>query len=365
MTTQNATFSISKELQQSLRLVHGQCLTIGSPKRLLANIIYALFLQLVFAETYASCFGLRKDSSRHDVETNAVLLANNMVDHSQSLHLSSMRQHLTTVHITNGIAFTIYNLIVIINGDGAIGCQGDASSLEVQALGISLTTCSHQNSVGIQVGHVLNSGLHLKRDASLLQQLTQTLGHIAVYHGQTLLQKFDDCNLRAKAIEDRGELHADNTSTNDAKALRLLFQLEQFCAGHHARVVDVVDRGHLGATARSDDDVLSSNGFFAHTNGVSIHKFSMTTKQGDVRLRKDSLYPTPQLIHHLLLALDSLSKRSTVNIGLGRNAPTIQTGASYLVLFYNNHLQTLVGCIFRCTITTRAGTYNQQISLHH
>jgi hypothetical protein len=83
----------------------------------------------------------------------------------------------------------------------------------------------------------------------------------------------------------------------------------------------------------------------------------MPAEKRDVWLREDSLYPTPQLCYYLLLALESLSKRSTVDIGLGRDAPTIQAGASYLVLFYYDHLQTLVGSIFSGSVTTRSGTY--------
>ena len=103
VTTQDSTLWRHHEFEQTVRLVHRKCLTIGTPERLLADIVDALFLAKVFRQTHTSSFWLGEDGSRHDVETDVIGLSKYLIDHMNCLHLSSMCQHLTTIHITNGI----------------------------------------------------------------------------------------------------------------------------------------------------------------------------------------------------------------------------------------------------------------------
>ena len=128
-----------------------------------------------------------------------------------------MRQELTAIHVANGINITIaaYTAVVIIYQNRAIGSCGDASCSHIQSLCIRLASCSNQDDVGIDICDSLYSSLHFKLNTSFLKKLTQTFGNIAVQHGQTLLQELDDLHLRAKALENRGKLHPDDTSTDD------------------------------------------------------------------------------------------------------------------------------------------------------
>jgi hypothetical protein len=76
------------------------------------------------------------------------------------------------------------------------------------------------------------------------------------------------------------------------------------------------------------------------------------------------LHTTAQKTDYLLLALNGFLESGSMDIGLGGNAPTVQAGASHFVLFYDNHLQALLGCIFCCPISARTGTYDDKISIH-
>ena len=103
MTTQNHPISIAEELQHSLRGIHRERLTVGAPEGLLAGVGGARGLELVFGRADTGSLGFSEDGCGHDVEADIVLLAEDMVDGTDSLHLSGMGEHLTTVDIADGV----------------------------------------------------------------------------------------------------------------------------------------------------------------------------------------------------------------------------------------------------------------------
>ena len=254
---------------------------------------------------------------------------------------------------------------IVVDGDEATGIGCDADSLQVQPFGISLATSGYQNGVSIDVGQLLHSSLHAERDATFLHELTQALGNVAVHHGQTLFHELDDGYLAAKTVEHRGELHADNTCTNDAEPFGLLRHLQQFGTGDYTRIVNISNGRKLSCATSGNDDILCGNCIVTYNHGVGIQKRSMPPEQGNAWSRQDALYPTSQLRHHLLLTLNGLSEGSTMHIGLGGYAAPVETGASHLLLFDDSHLQALLGSIFSGAVASRPRADNHQISLCH
>ena len=146
---------------------------------------------------------------------------------------------------------------VVVNRDGTLGGEGDACCFEVQTLGMRFAAYGHQDNVSIDITQLLHGGLHLEGDATLLQEFTQTFGNVAVEHGQAFLEILDDSYFRTKTLEDAGKLHADDTSTNDAKTLRQGSHLQQLGRSNHTGVANIRKGQHLGAAACSDNDVFS------------------------------------------------------------------------------------------------------------
>ena len=93
----------SEELQHTLGLTHGEGLAVGTPEGLLADVRDALGLELVLRGAYTGSLGIGEDSGGHDVETDAVSLAQNMIDGTHGLHLCGMGKHLTTVDVADSI----------------------------------------------------------------------------------------------------------------------------------------------------------------------------------------------------------------------------------------------------------------------
>ena len=103
MTTQNHPISIAEEFQHTLRGIHGERLAVGTPKGFLAGVGNALCFELVLSGADTGSLGFSEDGCGHDVEADIVLLAENMVDSTDGLHLSGMGEHLTTVDIADGV----------------------------------------------------------------------------------------------------------------------------------------------------------------------------------------------------------------------------------------------------------------------
>ena len=219
MTAKNQTVvSGNEEFEQPFGLIHGERLTIGSPEGLLADKGNTLLLQLVFRGTNTSGFGRGEDGGRHDVETNAILLTYDMVHGTYSLHLGSVGEHLTTIDIADGVEIrgvrseecgVRYDLIVLVNRDGTVGGESYTCSSEIQALCTGLAPRCHQDDIGLNafrlsflrleehltISNLLDTTLHIERDALLFHQLAQTFGNIAVECREALLQELDDRHL--------------------------------------------------------------------------------------------------------------------------------------------------------------------------
>ena len=114
-TKDESIVSRRKQFEHAIGLVHRQCLTIGTPKSLMAFIIDSMLLQLVFARTYTSSFRLGEDGGRHNLKTDMITLAQKMIHRANGLHLCSMCQHLLSIDITNGINAFYRCLKIFIN----------------------------------------------------------------------------------------------------------------------------------------------------------------------------------------------------------------------------------------------------------
>jgi len=304
MTTEDLSVGRShEELQKTFALVHGKSLAIGTPEGLLADKVDALCLELILSRTNACSLGGGEDGCRHDIETDTIALAEDMIDSADGLHLSGMGKHLTTIDITDGID--------ALNGSRIVFIYRDTLTLIVFEAGIGkiclhsrFATCSYEDNVGIDISDILNGGLHLEGDATLLKVLTQALGDVAVEGRETFLQELDNGNLRAKATEDRGKLHADDTCTDDAEALGESVEIQQACGVDNARVIEAGNRDLLGLRTCGDDDVLG--GIVAHR--IGIDKDTFLSNQCDVRMREDALNACTELGNDLRHALTSLSE---------------------------------------------------------
>ena len=60
-------------------------------------------LQLFLRRTNTSGLRLCEDGSRHDVEADVVLSAEDMIHSTHRLHLGSMSQHLTAIDVTDSV----------------------------------------------------------------------------------------------------------------------------------------------------------------------------------------------------------------------------------------------------------------------
>ena len=87
----------------------------------------------------------------------------------------------------------------------------------------------------------------MEGNAFFLEDFAQALGYVAVEGGQTFLEILDDGDLRAEAVEHAGELHADDTSTNDAEALGKGFEIQESRGIDHSRIIlDALDGEPFG-----------------------------------------------------------------------------------------------------------------------
>ena len=96
-----------------------------------------------------------------------------------------------------------------IGGEGGVGGESEAEGFEVQTFCSRLAACGHQDDVGLNalgvpflileehfaIGYLLDTTLHVERDAFLLHLLAQAFGDVAVEGGQALLQVFDHRHL--------------------------------------------------------------------------------------------------------------------------------------------------------------------------
>ena len=103
MTAKYQAIGADKKLEQTLSLAHGKSLAVSTPERFAALVGDTLRLQLILRRTYAGGLRRGKDGGGHDIETDAVVLTQDMVHSPHGLHLCGMSEHLTAIHITNGV----------------------------------------------------------------------------------------------------------------------------------------------------------------------------------------------------------------------------------------------------------------------
>ena len=123
----------------------------------------------------------------------------------------------------------IYDFKIVIDRNGAVTFQGDAEGFEIQSFCVGLATRCHQHNIGFHtfllpflvskidcaVDNTLDAALHVESDAMFLHQFSQALGDVAIDSGQTFLQEFHNRYFRTEAVEDTGEFHPDDSSSND------------------------------------------------------------------------------------------------------------------------------------------------------
>ena len=107
-------------------------------------------------------------------------------------------------------------------------------------------------------------------------------------------------------MEDAGELHTDDTCTDDGKAPGKCVELEQACGIDHAGIVSPGDGEPLRLGACGDDDMGSG----VAVDRTGIDECSFLTNQCDVGVREDALDSLAELGHYLRHALTGLSKGS-------------------------------------------------------
>lgn len=103
MTAKNPTgIGLAEEFQYTFGLAYRQGFTIGAPESLATFIGNAFFLQLVFALTYARCFRSSEDGGRDRAHPRP-LRGWEVIYYYSGLRLCCMGQHLTAIHIADGV----------------------------------------------------------------------------------------------------------------------------------------------------------------------------------------------------------------------------------------------------------------------
>ena len=224
----DATFVVGQQFHDSFGLAHCQRFSVGAIIAFVALVGRFLSLALVFAPAHASRFGRREDGGRHDVETNRIGSAENVVDSPQTLHGGGMCEHLPTIHVADGIESEDVGLHVVIDDDA---CLVDGHARRLDAFGQNgFPSHGNEHLVGLDgsalslafEGHTLGSHsrystLHEELHTLLLERLAQSFGNVAVEVGQAFLQELDDRHLATKRVEDAGELHSNDARSHNAE----------------------------------------------------------------------------------------------------------------------------------------------------
>ena len=91
MTTEQTSFAgLTAKLHHALCLAHGERLAIGTVEGFMALEGHGSLFQLVLGWPYAGCFRCREYGCRHDIETDVVLDAKDVVHDVKTLVLCGM-----------------------------------------------------------------------------------------------------------------------------------------------------------------------------------------------------------------------------------------------------------------------------------
>ena len=297
-----------------------------------------------------------------------------MINSMNGLHLSSVSEHLLTIHITDSINTFHCGLKVLVDSD-AFTFIKFKSCIRKVILYARLTTCGHEDDISLNafrmalfilekhftVGNLLHGALHMEGDTLLLHLLTQAFGNVAVEGGKALFQELDDCHFSAKATEHTGELHADDTSTNDAEVLGQGVEVQEACGIHHLRIIFSLNGQPFGLGASGDDDV----GSCIVVNSMRINKHTFLAHQCDIRMSEDTLDTCAELWHDSCHTFTSLREGGAMYIGLCGDTTHIQACTANIVAFEDNYLQTLFGGIFSGAVTSRPRADDDEIRCCH
>lgn len=95
--------AIADDFYESFGGLYSLRLAVAAVEAFVGSVVGVLGFCLILGQPDGSHFGTREDRSGHDVETNAVIMAQNMVNYMAALRCCCMSQHLTAIDITNGI----------------------------------------------------------------------------------------------------------------------------------------------------------------------------------------------------------------------------------------------------------------------
>ena len=233
MTAEDHALRGGEELEHAFSLTHRHGLAVGAPESFLADIVDTLLFQLILRWPDTGSLGSGEDGGGHDVEVDTVGLAEDMVHSPDGLHLCRMGQHLTAVGIADGVKpggvretriQGVQDKCFRIDGDGAVGGEGDAKGGEVEISRAGLAARGHEDDVGLNgfhlalfgleehftIGNLLHGTLHVESDALPFHLFAQALGDVAVEGGEALFEVFDDRDLGTVArrtLEDRTVRH--------------------------------------------------------------------------------------------------------------------------------------------------------------
>ena len=324
VTTDDSPAWVGKQFQHSFGLVHGYRLTVGAEERLAADVFCATLLAHIFAHAYACCLGTSENGGGHDVKTYVARLPKDFIHHLYSLHRGGMSQHLTAVHVADGVDALYVGAHVVVGSD-ALWRVFHACCLKGKPFQVRHPARCHENGLGVYClflalaleCHAVGSDtfhgrLHVERDALLLHRLAQTLGDVAVYCRQTFLEELHDRHLAAETVEDRGELHSYDSRSNDNDTLWNMVEAQHLGrCGHHTHV-DVTMWRHLRLRACGYDNIRGGMFLAVHDNGMSVLEGSMPVNHRYSRHLHQLLDARAQLRYDLL---EPLGYMRVINLG--------------------------------------------------
>ena len=106
---------------------------------------------MVFAQAYASGFGMGEDGGGDEVEADAIGGAQDVVHGSEALEDGGVGEHLPAVHVADGVDAGHVGLQILVGGD-ACGAVADVGGWEVETFDVGLAPGGHQDDVGIDEG---------------------------------------------------------------------------------------------------------------------------------------------------------------------------------------------------------------------
>ena len=261
----------------------------------------------------------------------------------------------------------------------------DVELLQPEAVGDSLPTDSHQQSLAIDglallaslyryrqfavgpfqgVWLELGSGQH--RDAALAEHLGELLPDVGVFERQQRGEKFDEGHLRAVAVVDAGELGASRAGADDDDRFRHPVQADSMVAVDDPITIHVEAGQRLGPRSGRDYQVLGIDCLAGVLDDHLVFRLdhALALKNGDLVLLEQELGAAPELVDHTLLALEDrrpidlhsvgldAERGGTLNLmsqlrgmeeRLGGNAAAMQAGSAYLLFLDDRDLEPQLG----------------------